>query len=398
MKNRIEIESIVNKCIKCGFCESVCPTLPAADYNSIMGARGRILLAQFAINNEDQSLKISDSFYSCLDCFACVQVCPAGINAGQVSELMKEGIADEKIARVNPVAEMIKNVVVKYKNPLGIPEECSKWAENIEFSVSETLLLTGDMYQLMPYTRYINKLRKHTNQTLFMAFSWLIGKMPFLIKLSRHFYDKKLKLEMESSLRNIVSMLQRSEVKFNYLREDEPYPGTFLYDLGYMNEFKEYAGNLYRYLKSKNVKRIICVDPHTYDVLKNKYPDVIENFDLDIVYYTDLLNLNFKKSGEKITVQEPCHMVLHGNTYRAMDILNTVADVKLPANSGKSTMCCGGPDELLFPEISENVSIERYRNLKNSSNKIVTICPLCYNSLSYDDNVQDFSNFMKNLM
>ncbi len=398
MKNRIEIESIVNKCIKCGFCESVCPTLPAADYNSIIGARGRILLAQFAINNESQQLKIGDSFYSCLDCYACVQVCPAGINAGIVSELMKEGIADENSSEKNPVAEMIKSVVIKFKNPLGIPGECSRWAEDIEFDTSETIILTGDMYQLMPYTRYINKLRKYMDKNIFMAFARLIVKKPYIIKLSRHFYDRKLKSKMESSLKNIVSMLKKSDVKFNYLREDEPYPGTFLYDLGYRNEFTEYARELYDNLKSKNVKRIICVDPHTFDILKNKYPEVIENFDLDIVYYTDLLNLNFRKTKEKITVQEPCHMVLHGNTYRGMDILNNVADVKLPPESGKNTMCCGGPDELLFPEISENVSGERYRNLKNISRKIVTICPLCYNNLSYDEDVQDFSDFVKNLI
>ena len=91
-------------------------------------------------------------------------------------------------------------------------------------------------------------------------------------------------------------------------------------------------------------------------------------------------------------------MVLHNNSYRAMDILNNISDVKLPDRNGKTTMCCGGPDELLYPEISYSISRKRYEDLKKTADKIVTVCPLCYNNLSYDDNVIDFSEFVRNLI
>ena len=84
----------VEKCVNCGFCESVCPTLPASGFRSTIGARGRVDLGKAFIaemNNAGRSeLKISDSFYSCLDCFACLQVCPAGVNAGKVSGIGRE--------------------------------------------------------------------------------------------------------------------------------------------------------------------------------------------------------------------------------------------------------------------------------------------------------------------
>ena len=393
-----EIEEITDKCIKCGFCESVCPTLPAFKYNSIYGARGRVILAGYAVNHMDEHLKLDDSFYSCLDCFACENACPVGINAGIVSELLKEAITEKTFNEKNPVAEMIKDAIIKYENPLGLKDACSEWSHGIEFDKSDTIILTGDMYQLMPYTRSMNKLRKYIDDRIVNSFSKIISKNIDIIKLSRHFYDKNLKIKMENDLRNIVYILKKSGIKFDYLGSEEPYPGMFLYDLGYINEFKKYSKNIYKSLKSRKIKTIIALDPHTYDLLKNKYPLFIKNFDINIIYYTDLINLKFKKSNEKITVQEPCHMVLHNNEYKAMDILNSLSDVKLPDRSGKTTMCCGGPDELLYPEISYNVSRKRYNDLKEISDKIVTVCPLCYNNLSYDNNVVDFSDFIKNLI
>ncbi len=393
-----KIEEITDKCIKCGFCESVCPTLPAFKYNSIYGARGRVILAGYAVNHMDEPLKLDDSFYSCLDCFACENACPVGINAGVVSELLKESITEQKFNKKNPVAEMMKDAILKYENPLGLKDQCSQWSHGIKFDKSDTIILTGDMYQLMPYTRFINKVRKHIDSAIVNSFSKIISKNINLITLSRHFYDKNLRIKMDYELKNIVYLLKKSGLKFDYLGWEEPYPGMFLYDLGYINEFKKYSKNIYKFLKSKNVKTIIAIDPHTYDLLKNKYPLFIRDFDINIVYYTDLINLNLKKSDEKITVQEPCHMVLHNNNYRAMDILNNISDVKLPDRNGKTTMCCGGPDELLYPEISYSVSRKRYDDLKKTADKIVTVCPLCYNNLSYDDNVIDFSEFVRNLI
>ena len=37
-----KLEDEVNSCINCGFCESVCPTLPSSGFRSSIGARGRV--------------------------------------------------------------------------------------------------------------------------------------------------------------------------------------------------------------------------------------------------------------------------------------------------------------------------------------------------------------------
>jgi Fe-S oxidoreductase len=388
------IESITEKCISCGFCESVCPTLGASNNNSVFGARGRVILADFALKNENKSLELANSFYSCLDCYACVNVCPAGVNAGVVSELMREFIVSEKPDKKNPVAELIKTAIMEYENPLGLKAEAASWSYGMDFDKSSTYMVTGHMYQMMPYTRQINKIRKYMDENVVKNMAIALKKHISLIRLAGHFYDKSLKERMENDLRNIVSLLKKSGIKFGYLGPEEPYPGMFLYDLGYISEFKEYANNVYTYMGKIGIKRIIAIDPHTYDMFKNIYPKYVDGYDMEVIYYTDLLKLKYKRFGHDITVQEPCHMVLHGNNFNAIDILNSIADVKLPDRNGKFTMCCGGPDELLFPEIARKGSMQRYMDLKASSDNIVTICPLCYNNLAYDKNVQDFSEFV----
>ena len=87
-------------------------------------------------------------------------------------------------------------------------------------------------------------------------------------------------------------------------------------------------------------------------------------------------------------------MVLHNNNFKAVDILNSITDVRMADRNGKLNMCCGGPDELLFPESAKKISMQRYGELKEKSDNVITICPLCYNNLAYDDRVEDFSEFV----
>ena len=123
------------KCISCGFCESVCPTLSSSGYRSIYGARGRVILGKQLYDdiksNGHSNLKISDSFYSCLDCYACVYACPAEVNAGKVSELARQIITEKRYVdfEEKPVAKMIATTAAIYKNPLGTMDKSAEWSD-----------------------------------------------------------------------------------------------------------------------------------------------------------------------------------------------------------------------------------------------------------------------------
>lgn len=398
------LEEEVGKCISCGFCESVCPTLPAAGYDLWKGARGRVITGNEVLkavaSGDRNSLKVSDSFYSCLDCMACLYVCPAGVNAGNVSHISREIITEGLIENnENPLAKMIVNVTMKYMNPLGVREKCADWFSGLKQDPSSSdLLYTGNMYQLMAYTGGMADLRKRIGGAVSRFMSGLVSEMPTLMRLAPKRKDTLLEQRMNRSLVNIAELLEKAGVNYNYLGKEEPYPGTFIYDLGYSRQFREYAQKVTEIFRKAGAKRIITVDPHTYDLLKNVYPEYVENFNFEVVHYLDLISkLQYGETGDNITYHEPCHFTLRDDSYNApLSALERISKVQLPPRSGRRTKCCGGPDELLFPDIAEKVSIDRYEELREvGAEKIVTACPICFANLNKGKNVIEIGDYLR---
>lgn len=397
-----QLEKEVGNCINCGFCETVCPTLDPSGFSLWKGARGRVIMGRTLLEDKKNGIPVpvlSDSFYSCLDCHACLYVCPAGVNAGKVSQLSRELITTSSDRRnENPYARMIVEVTAKYGNPLGVKERSADWAEGIRFDKNaDYLLYTGNMFQLMPYTKNLNSARKSMGKALSNFMASRVANHPSLIRLLSRMRDRKMEQKNFETLRNIVKLLRISGIRFSYLGEKEPYPGTFIYDLGYIEKFSKYANYVHSVLKGSGAKKIITVDPHTYDLLKNTFPKFIANFDLEILYYLDLINIpTIQDRKEKVVYHEPCHFVLRDPKYsRPFQVLSSTADTALAKRSGNRSRCCGGPDELTFPELSEKASQIRYDELKSTgADLIITACPICNVNLSKENITMEIADYL----
>jgi glycolate oxidase iron-sulfur subunit len=84
------------RCIKCGLCRAVCPTLIETVSES-QGARGRVSLVEAVL---DGRLKLSDIFAdrisTCINCKACIEACPSGVRVDDIilaarAELVSRG-------------------------------------------------------------------------------------------------------------------------------------------------------------------------------------------------------------------------------------------------------------------------------------------------------------------
>lgn len=344
-------------------------------------------------------MKLSDSFYSCLDCHACLYVCPAGVNAGKVSHLSRQLIVSESEENQhNPFARMIVSVTKKKMNPLGVMKKSSGWARGIAFDdESQTLLYTGNMYQLMSYTSKLNSTRRILGKRISAFMAGFVARHPgfsFLLSLRNDRTQEKI---FSDSLRNIVALLKKAGVSFSYMGMEEPYPGTFIYDLGYIDDFREYAEKVADAFRARKLKRIITTDPHTYELLKRTYPVYVNNFDFDVIYYLDLLDkVEFDKTNDSVVYHEPCHFVLRDQKYDVpYNILRNISDLRLPRRSGRRNECCGGPSELLFPEIAEDVSKRRHEDLTSTgASTIVTSCPICFANLDRGSKIMDIADFL----
>lgn len=83
----------VSLCVKCGGCQSNCPTFEATGDESML-ARGRMALVEAVIEGR---LEITEGFSrrinSCLDCKACVSGCPSGVPVDDIIYAAKADIA-----------------------------------------------------------------------------------------------------------------------------------------------------------------------------------------------------------------------------------------------------------------------------------------------------------------
>lgn len=75
-----EAESIVRKCVHCGFCTATCPTYVTLG-NELDSPRGRIYLIKDMLeNNRPADEKVALHVDRCLSCLACVTTCPSGVD------------------------------------------------------------------------------------------------------------------------------------------------------------------------------------------------------------------------------------------------------------------------------------------------------------------------------
>lgn len=72
------------RCIKCGMCRAVCPTLLETVSES-QGARGRVSLVEAVLDGRlDLSRIFDDRISTCLNCKACIQACPSGVRVDDI--------------------------------------------------------------------------------------------------------------------------------------------------------------------------------------------------------------------------------------------------------------------------------------------------------------------------
>jgi glycolate oxidase iron-sulfur subunit len=75
-----EAESIIHKCVHCGFCTATCPTYVTLG-NELDSPRGRIyLIKEMLENNRPADEKTALHVDRCLSCLACVTTCPSGVD------------------------------------------------------------------------------------------------------------------------------------------------------------------------------------------------------------------------------------------------------------------------------------------------------------------------------
>jgi glycolate oxidase iron-sulfur subunit len=96
-----EADSILRKCVHCGFCTATCPTYQLLG-DELDGPRGRIYLIKESLEGQPVTEKTRRHLDRCLTCRSCETTCPSGVRYGRLLEIGR-GIVDARAPR--PVHE-----------------------------------------------------------------------------------------------------------------------------------------------------------------------------------------------------------------------------------------------------------------------------------------------------
>lgn len=92
-----DAETILRKCVHCGFCTATCPTYQLLG-DELDGPRGRIYLIKQVLEGAKPTRKTQQHLDRCLTCRNCESTCPSGVQYGHLVDIGRK-LVDAKVPR-----------------------------------------------------------------------------------------------------------------------------------------------------------------------------------------------------------------------------------------------------------------------------------------------------------
>ncbi len=361
-------------CTECGRCTDNCPaheagrplsprdlTLELRDYGYANRGNGEDSAG------ENPAAMVGDvidpeSLWSCTTCGACEQECPLFIEyIDKIVDMRRHLVENSK----NPTGfnAVFQNVEAT-GNPFGKPpEKRVEWLEDME-DVPVRILEEGESVDVLLYVDGYGA------------------------------YDR----QSRAVTRAVATGLKSAGIDFGILGKRETDTGHQVRRMGEEGLFQLLVEQNMQTLGSVRFNRVVTVDPHAFNTLKNDYPGVsyVSHY---TQYFAELLAAgklrpNTTRINERIyTYHDPCYLGRHNETYEpARHLLRAIPDMKLMEmdKNRDCSFCCGGADVILWHEIEEEKvrpATLRVRMARAvGADVLVTACPFCF--IHFDDAVK----------
>lgn len=193
---------------------------------------------------------------------------------------------------------------------------------------------------------------------------------------------------------SFARLMNEAGVKFAILGNKEKNSGDTPRRLGNEFLFQELAtANISEFEKAE-VKKIVTIDPHAYNIFKNEYPDF--GFQAEVYHHTEML-FELVQDGrlkpqfpvnEKITFHDSCYLGRYNDVYDApREILKAIEGVELVemVRNRQDAMCCGAGGGMMWMEEDKGhrVNVARTEQALVVNPTIISSgCPYCLTMLS----------------
>ncbi|WP_026572648.1 (Fe-S)-binding protein [Bacillus sp. UNC438CL73TsuS30] len=193
---------------------------------------------------------------------------------------------------------------------------------------------------------------------------------------------------------SFAKLMNEAGVKFAILGNKEKNSGDTARRLGNEFLFQELATKNIEEFEKAEVKKIVTIDPHAYNIFKNEYPDF--GLTAEVYHHTEVLyelvrdgKLVPKHSVEEtITFHDSCYLGRYNDVYDPpREILKAIPGVKLMEmeRNREKAMCCGAGGGLMWmeEETGNRINVARTEQaLETNSTVISSACPYCLTMIS----------------
>ena len=129
-------ESILRKCVHCGFCTATCPTYQLLG-DELDGPRGRIYLIKQVVEGATPTAATQQHLDRCLTCRNCESTCPSGVDYGHLVDIGRK-LVDEAVVR-KPLDRLVRTALREGLTSRWLFEPAMKLGQMMRPLLPETL-------------------------------------------------------------------------------------------------------------------------------------------------------------------------------------------------------------------------------------------------------------------
>jgi len=212
-------------------------------------------------------------------------------------------------------------------------------------------------------------------------------------------------------IRAFVKILTHLGISYAVLGKEETCTGDPARRAGNEMLYQMQALQVIETLKMYEVKKIITICPHCFNIFKNEYPDLGGNY--EVINYLQFLNQNIKNgklkitqnslTGVRVTYHDPCYLGRANDIYsEPRQLLKGLTTDFVEMHRNKSfALCCGAGGAQMFKEAEKGdkeIFIERTEDaLKTDAQVIATACPFCMTMITDGLKYKNKEEVIKNL-